>query len=307
MILVVGSRNQLQFQPAARDRRGAGQAVLSDRRRGRAAAGMVRGHGVGGRDRRRLGAGNAGAGRAGRAAPVRRDRGLDPGRRGGGRAVPLPRRTGRRMRRIIDAMAVPLNQALRVGAYVVKQHLIGPQALSAGADAGAAVPLQPGLRRLRQDRLSGRNPEPAPVGRRVHGGDRRVRRAGRGDRRRRAAAASATSRRSSRAPSRARSSSSSAPTRCCWKRRSTSSSRASGSPGRSISTASARSTTSRCARTASMTARWRRSRQVQGRGFRTIINCTLFDGAEPDAGRQLLRRRDGDGRRRHHGLARLCL
>src|SRR5437763_6930521 len=36
----------------------------------------------------------------------------------------------------------------------------GPQALSAGADAGAAVPLQPCLRRLRQDRLSGCDPEP---------------------------------------------------------------------------------------------------------------------------------------------------
>ena len=86
-------------------------------------------------------------------------------------------------------MAVPLNQALRVGAYVVKQHLRGRQALSAGADAGAAVPLQPGLRRLRQDRLPGRDPQPAPVGRGLPGGGRRVRRAGGGDRRRRAAAA----------------------------------------------------------------------------------------------------------------------
>ena len=49
-------------------------------------------------DRRRLGAGNAGAGRAGRAAPLRRDRGLHPDRRGGGRAVPLSGRTGRRLR-----------------------------------------------------------------------------------------------------------------------------------------------------------------------------------------------------------------
>ena len=53
-------------------------------------------------------------------------------------------------------MPVPLNQALRVGAYVVRQHLRGRRALSAGADAGAAVPLQPRLRRLRQDRLSRR-------------------------------------------------------------------------------------------------------------------------------------------------------
>ena len=61
-------------------------------------------------------------------------------------------------------VGIPLLQAARIGAYVLRQHLVGPQALSAGADAGAAVPLQPGLRRLRQDRLSGRDPEPAPVG-----------------------------------------------------------------------------------------------------------------------------------------------
>ena len=59
-------------------------------------------------------------------------------------------------------MAVPLNQALRVGAYVLEQHLRGVRALPARADAGAAVPLQPGVRRLRQDRLPGRDPEPAP-------------------------------------------------------------------------------------------------------------------------------------------------
>ena len=75
-------------------------------------------------------------------------------------------------------MAVPLHQTIRVGAYVVKQHLIGRQALSAGADAGAAVPLQSRLRRLRQDRLSRPDPQPAPLGRRVPRGGRRVRRAG---------------------------------------------------------------------------------------------------------------------------------
>ena len=36
MILVVGVEEQLQFQPPARDRRGGGHAVLSDRRRQRA-------------------------------------------------------------------------------------------------------------------------------------------------------------------------------------------------------------------------------------------------------------------------------
>ena len=63
-------------------------------------------------------------------------------------------------------LGIPLLQKARVGAYVVRQHLAGPQALSARADARAAVPLQPRLRGLRQDRLSGRDPQPAPVGRR---------------------------------------------------------------------------------------------------------------------------------------------
>ena len=53
-------------------------------------------------------------------------------------------------------MAFPFHKELRIGAYLLKQKLAGPQALSAGADAGAAVPLQSGLRRLRQDRLSRR-------------------------------------------------------------------------------------------------------------------------------------------------------
>ena len=55
-------------------------------------------------------------------------------------------------------MGIPLHQAARIGAYLLRQHLRGPRALSAGADARAAVPLQPGLRRLRQDRLSRRDP-----------------------------------------------------------------------------------------------------------------------------------------------------
>ena len=37
------------------------------------------------------------------------------------------------------------------------------------------------------------------------------------------------------------------------------------------------------------------------------INCTLFDGADPRARGRILRRDDGDGRRRHHRVARLCL
>ncbi len=49
----------------------------------------------------------------------------------------------------------------------------GPaRALSAGAHARAVVPLQPRLRRLRQDRLSRRDPRPAAVRRAVSGGSR---------------------------------------------------------------------------------------------------------------------------------------
>ena len=40
--------------------------------------------------------------------------------------------------------------------------------------------------------------------------------------------------------------------------------------------------TSRSARPASTTARWRRSREAKRRGFRTIINATLFNTAEPE-------------------------
>ena len=122
-------------------------------------------------------------------------------------------------------VAIPLHQAMRVGAYVVGQHLARRQALSAGADARAAVPLQSRLRRLRQDRLSRRDPQPAPLGRRMPGGGRRMRRAGGLDRRRRTAAAPRHRRDRRAASSAARNSSISAPTRCCWKRRSTSSSR----------------------------------------------------------------------------------
>ena len=236
---------------------------------------------VGRRHRRRIGAGDAGAGRAGRAAPVRRDRHLHPGRRGGGRALPLPARNWP-THKGSDANGRAVEPGAAGRRLCREAAPAGAEALPAGADAGAAVPLQPGLRRLRQDRLSGRDPEPAPVGRRVHGGDRRVRRAGGGDRRRRAAAASRDRADRRRAPSRARSSSSSAPTRCCWKRRCICSSRASGSPGRCIWTARARSTTSRSARTASTTARWRRSPRPSAPASAPSSTATLFDNAKPE-------------------------
>src|SRR5439155_23564988 len=53
----------------------------------------------------------------------------------------------------------------------------GPKTLSAGADAGAAVSLQPRLCRLRQDRLSRRDPQSPHVGAGMLGRRRRVRRA----------------------------------------------------------------------------------------------------------------------------------
>src|SRR3954467_7181985 len=64
----------------------------------------------------------------------------------------------------------------------------GAEALPTGADARALVPLQPGLRRLRQDRLPRPHPEQAPLGRGMPGRGRPVRRAGGRHRRRRAAA-----------------------------------------------------------------------------------------------------------------------
>ena len=84
-------------------------------------------------------------------------------------------------------MAIPFFKEMRIGGYLIKQKLLGRQTLSAGADAGAVVPLQPRLRRLRQDRLSRRDPQPPHVGAGMLGRGRRMRRADGGDSRRRAA------------------------------------------------------------------------------------------------------------------------
>src|SRR5258708_6012732 len=67
----------------------------------------------------------------------------------------------------------------------------GPEEVSAGADAGAAVPLQSGVRRLRQDSVSRAHPEGAASARRLLQGGRRVRNPDGCDPRRRTAAASA--------------------------------------------------------------------------------------------------------------------
>ena len=127
------------------------------------------------------------------------------------------------------------------------------------------------------------------------------------DRRRRAAAAPRDRRRSSRASSPARNSSICAPTRCCSRRRSTCSSPTRFSPGPSISTATARTTTARSARAASTTGRSRRSASPKRRGFRVNINATLFDTAEPERIARFFDDGDRNGHRRHHRIARLRL
>ena len=51
-------------------------------------------------------------------------------------------------------MGVPVSQMWTVASYVLRQKLARAEAVSAGPDARAAVPLQSGLRRLRQDSIS---------------------------------------------------------------------------------------------------------------------------------------------------------
>ena len=46
---------------------------------------------------------------------------------------------------------------------------------------------------------------------------------------------------------------------------------------------------------------------AKSKGFRTQINCTLFDGADPERVAKFFDDDDGDGPGRHHHLARLCL
>ena len=205
-------------------------------------------------------------------------------------------------------MGLPLRQAAKIGAYVVKKHLSG----------GRRYPLVLMLEPLFRCNLAcagcGKIDYPDEILNQrlsvaaMHGGDRRMRRAGRLHRRRRAAAASRHGRRSSKAiiardkfvdpvHQRAAAGQEDRPVQAASRI----------SPGRSISTATRRCTTSRCARTASTTSAVAAIKLAKSKGFRTQINCTLFDGADPERDRRLLRRHDGDGRGRHHRLARLCL
>ena len=165
------------------------------------------------------------------------------------------------------------------------------EALSAGADAGAAVPLQPGLRRLRQDRLSRRDPEQAPVGRGMPGRGRRMRRARGRDRRRRAAAAQGDAGDRREASWRAARSSSSAPMPCCWRRGSSSTSRIRASPGPSTWTATRSSTTRRSARQGVYDRAVAALKLAKAQGLpRQPSTATLFNNAEPERDGGLLRR-----------------
>ena len=86
---------QLQLQPAARDRRGTGQAELPDRRRQPPQARVVRRRGDGRPHGGRFRARDAGQRCTGGVAPVRRCEHFHLGRCGGGRALPIPGPTRR--------------------------------------------------------------------------------------------------------------------------------------------------------------------------------------------------------------------
>ena len=179
-------------------------------------------------------------------------------------------------------MGIPLRQAITIGAYVLGQHLRGRQALSARAHARAAVPLQSRLRRLRQDRLPRQDSRSAPVGRRLP--CMRSTNAAR-----RSSCSPAASRcctrsfpRSCTGRSPKANSSPSAPTRCCWRKSSTSTSRILASTGRSISTATRRCTTARSAGRESTTAPSRPCKPPRRRASASTSIARLFNDAEPE-------------------------
>ena len=202
-------------------------------------------------------------------------------------------------------MAVPLNQALRVGAYVVKQHLLGRKRYP------LVLMLEPLFRCNLACAGCGKIDYPAEILNQrlsvaecmeavdecgapvvvIAGGEPLLH---------------ARSSRSSRARSRARSSSSSAPTRCCWKRRCICSSRASvllvGASGR-------RARGARHLGLPGRRLRPRRGGDRRGQAARLPHHHQrhAVQQRRAGAGRGVLRRRDGDGRRRDHGLAGLCL
>ena len=203
-------------------------------------------------------------------------------------------RPAERDTRTREPVGIPLNQVLSIGSYIVGQHLMRPPALSARADARAAVSLQPGLRRCGkidypdkilnqrlsvEDCLDAIDECGAPVV---------------VDRRRRAAAAQGDRRRSSRARR--------APAICdrlhqcaaAWRRSSTSTSRSPISTGRCISTATRRCTTSRSARRASTTARSPRSSAPRRGAFASTSTARCSTTPSPSASRASSTTVDGD-------------
>ncbi len=138
---------------------------------------------------------------------------------------------------------------------------------------------------------------------------RRMRRAGGLDRRRRAAAAQGAAgdrRRADLTQEALRRSC--APTRCCSRRRSTTTSRTRSSPGRSISTATRAMHDKSVCQEGVYDKAVEAIKLAQGRAASACnINCTLLQRRRSGARRRLLRRREGDGRGRHHRVAGLCL
>ena len=204
-------------------------------------------------------------------------------------------------------MAVPLNQAIRVGAYVVQQHLLGRKRYP------LVLMLEPLFRCNLACAGCGKIDYPAEILNQrlsVAGlprGGRRVRRAGRGDRRRRAAAAQGNAGDRREASWRAASSSISAPTRCCWRRNSTDY-----KPHREFRLGRPSRRRPRDARPLGQPGGRVRPRgggdqQGQGGGLPRLHQHHAVRRRQARAGREVPRRRDGDGRRRGDDLAGLRL
>ena len=189
VVIVVGSPQLVQFQPAGRGGPALRRPCPPGRQPGRPAPVLARRGTPGGRD-------GGGVG-----APETRTR----SRRLPGRARPVyPSRNARPATRHVSfplppevrmTMGVPLRQSIKVGTYIARQKLAGPGKVPPHRRARAAVRLQPGVQRLRQDPVPDRDTAQAPLGRTGRRRHRGVRGTHGVDRRRRAAAAPSRSRR----------------------------------------------------------------------------------------------------------------
>ena len=174
VILVVGAQNSSNSNRLREIGAAVGPAELPDRQRRRPRSRLARRRPRGRHHRRRLGARAPGAG-AGR-APRRALRGGSVETLAGiEENVAFPPAGGaRRRRRRRPPLITSRSHHGDSPSPADPRRRLRPQATPArrakypaGADARAAVPLQSRLRRLRQDRLPGADPEPAPVGRGV--------------------------------------------------------------------------------------------------------------------------------------------